>query len=623
MSLQSKVIWLISLVILVYSALVIGAQRLFIMPSFYALEQEESLKNMDRAVQAINREIKHLDASTTDWAFWDDMYQYAQGQNKAFQETNLNELALDGLKVNLLYIFNPDQQLVWGMLYDLESQKEITAPDIADRLKGVRLTEPESTAEGVLLTSLGPMLISARPILTSNRQGPVKGTLIFGQFLNSVSISNEAQIELNATVLDPQKMNPDITSIIAKMGPPGEPYIRIDGDVNRVYQVLPDLDNKPTLLLNVNVPRTISVRGETSVEFAMFSLLGAGLLVLVVLIISLRRMVLVPMKRLTDHAVATGQNDQVYTPLALKRRDEIGILGQEFDRMVERLATARKSLMEQSYQSGMAEVATAVLHNVGNILNSVNVSCTLLMDQLRESRVGNVSKLADMVAEPEGGLGHFLTEDPRGRQIPAYLTSLATMLKEEQQVMFNETASLQGQIEQIKEIVDMQQSYSRVSSVNEIIPPEQLMEDAIKMNADDLARHEVTVQREYQPVPPITVDKHKVLQILLNLISNAKYACTDGQGKEKIITIRIFSSGQNCLSIQVADNGVGILPENLPRIFQYGFTTRKSGHGFGLHSGALAANELGGSLTVHSDGPDLGATFTLELPFHPGDRHET
>jgi signal transduction histidine kinase len=284
------------------------------------------------------------------------------------------------------------------------------------------------------------------------------------------------------------------------------------------------------------------------------------------------------------------------------------------------LATVQSSLLEMSRAAGMAEVATGVLHNVGNVLNSVNVSCTLIIDQLRESRVGNVAKLAALMVESGDDLGRFLTGDPRGRQIPVYLSSLAVVLQEEHQRLFKESEALHGWVEHIKEIVTMQQTYGRVSGVLETMAPEKLLEDALKLNAGELSRYGITVRRSFQPVPPITVDKHKVLQILLNLINNAKHACTDGGGSQKIITLGIFSSGNGRLTIQVSDNGIGIARENLVRIFHHGFTTRRSGHGFGLHSGALAAKEIGGSLTALSDGPGLGTTFTLELPLHPGDR---
>ena len=254
-----------------------------------------------------------------------------------------------------------------------------------------------------------------------------------------------------------------------------------------------------------------------------------------------------------------------------------------------------------------------------NVLNSVNVSCTLIMDQLRESRVGNLAGILEMITKSGNSPEQFLTQDPRGRKIPVYLKSLAPVLQEEHNLILRETQSLHDRIDHIKGIVTMQQTYGRVSGVLENILPEQLMEDALKMNVGELVLHEVSVQRKYQSVPLITVEKHKVLQILLNLIKNAKHACMEGCAGDKTITLRILNSGHDCLRMEISDNGVGISPENLIRIFQQGFTTRKAGHGFGLHSAALAAKELGGSLTARSKGIGSGATFTLELPLQPGD----
>ena len=163
----------------------------------------------------------------------------------------------------------------------------------------------------------------------------------------------------------------------------------------------------------------------------------------------------------------------------------------------------------------------------------------------------------------------------------------------------------------------MQQSYAKVSGVRECIQLSELVEDALRLNAGALMRHEVKVLREYDPVPGILVDKHKVLQILVNLIRNAKSACSEFDRADRQIAVRVARNGHERMKIEVSDNGVGIPPENLGRIFEHGFTTRKNGHGFGLHSGALAANEMGGALHVHSDGRGRGARFTLELPSNP------
>ena len=182
--------------------------------------------------------------------------------------------------------------------------------------------------------------------------------------------------------------------------------------------------------------------------------------------------------------------------------------------------------------------------------------------------------------------------------------------------MLGEVENLRKNIEHIKDIVAMQQSYAKVSGVTEAVKPAELIEDTLRMNAGALDRHAIEVVKEIEDVPSIEVDKHKVLQILVNFVRNAKYACDDSGRTDKRITLRVRQH-EDRVTFLVIDNGVGIPAENLARIFNHGFTTRKDGHGFGLHSGANAAKELGGEVTVHSDGLGQGATFTLELPLAP------
>jgi PAS domain S-box-containing protein len=280
------------------------------------------------------------------------------------------------------------------------------------------------------------------------------------------------------------------------------------------------------------------------------------------------------------------------------------------------LEDANRRLVDMSRQTGMAEVATSVLHNVGNVLNSVNVSATIVADALRSSTCGNLGKVAKMIEDHDADLGHFITEDKKGRLLPKYIRQLSDMLARENETAVEELGSLCTNIDHIKEIVAKQQSYAKVSGVLEMVEVAGLVEDSVRMNAAALSRHEVSLTREYEDVPPITVDKHKVLQILVNLIRNAKYACDDGGREEKQMVVRIANC-EDRVRISVIDNGVGIPAENLVRIFNHGFTTRRGGHGFGLHSGALAAKELGGTLVAQSEGPGMGATFTLELPIAP------
>ena len=163
----------------------------------------------------------------------------------------------------------------------------------------------------------------------------------------------------------------------------------------------------------------------------------------------------------------------------------------------------------------------------------------------------------------------------------------------------------------------MQQSYAKASGVIESLSPRELVEDAMKMHAGAYLRHSVHVIREYEETPVVITDKHKVLQILLNLFHNAKYACDEGGPADKQVVVRIKARGQDGVAIEIADNGIGIAPEHLTRIFSHGFSTRKEGHGFGLHSASLAAKQLGGTLTAQSEGLGKGATFILEWPIKP------
>ena len=262
----------------------------------------------------------------------------------------------------------------------------------------------------------------------------------------------------------------------------------------------------------------------------------------------------------------------------------------------------------------MAEVATNVLHNVGNVLNSVNVSANLVTKQVHSSKAGALHKVVELLQSHEADLGHFFSQDEKGKQLPGYLVKLELAVAEEQCHILDELARLIKSIEHIKEIVATQQAYAGPVGVIEPVQIVDLVEDAIRMSDDSLMRHHITLLKEFNEVPQLPLDKHQVLQILLNLINNAKHAMSDAPDSEHRITVRLSQAENAGIVLQVADNGEGISPENLPRIFVHGFTTRKNGHGFGLHSCILAAQSMGGTLLAHSDGIGKGATFTLKLP---------
>lgn len=314
--------------------------------------------------------------------------------------------------------------------------------------------------------------------------------------------------------------------------------------------------------------------------------------------------------------VAIGRMLQEMSEIALRRATLEGSNAEIERQVVERTAELSKTqaeLLETSRLAGMAEVATSVLHNVGNVLNSVGVSAELAATKVREFKIDSLKKVAELLQQHADDLPAFLTTDPRGKMLPDYLSKLAVRLAEPQQGILEEMTMLKKNIDHIKEIVAMQQSYARGTGVVELLSVYDLVDDSIRINAASFSRHEVNVTSEIADVPQMKTDRHKVMQILVNLLSNGKHALDQCEGERNMV-VRVVQNQAGMIEISVTDNGVGIPPENLTRIFNHGFTTKKQGHGFGLHSGALAAKELGGTLTAYSAGAGKGATFTLTLP---------
>jgi len=292
-------------------------------------------------------------------------------------------------------------------------------------------------------------------------------------------------------------------------------------------------------------------------------------------------------------------------------------LEQRVEERTRELKDAQSELMDSARQAGMAEIATNVLHNVGNVLNSVNISAELVTRKLRTSKALGLGKAMQLINEHRRDLGTFITEDEKGKLLPDYLNQLVEAIATEQQGLTEELAQLSKSVDHIKDIVSTQQSYAGASTLLEPVLISALMEDALRMNSGALSRHHVTVVKHYHDVPEIMADKHRLLLILVNLISNAKYAMSNLTDRTRQMTLTVIPLDDGTLQISIKDEGEGIPAQNMTRIFTHGFTTRKEGHGFGLHSCALAALEMKGSLTAHSDGPGKGALFTLLIPLDP------
>jgi PAS domain S-box-containing protein len=287
-------------------------------------------------------------------------------------------------------------------------------------------------------------------------------------------------------------------------------------------------------------------------------------------------------------------------------------------RMEEEKLELHEQLLDTSRQLGMAEVASDVLHNVGNALNSINVSIGVVADLLKNSMVGDVGRISQLFHKHREDLGNYFSNNPKGKQIPAYLEKLAGQLVEEQRVAVAELDRLRENAMNAQQCVAVQQDLAKLSGITEEISVIELVEEALTLNHELLETSQIDVSREFHEIPQLIVDKHQVLDVMVDVIRNACQAMTSVSTKQLIVRAKLIPGPPDSVCLEVQDSGVGIASDDLIKIFGQGYNNQNGGRGMSLHSGALMAKNLGGALRAHSEGIGHGATFSLELPgnFH-------
>lgn len=315
----------------------------------------------------------------------------------------------------------------------------------------------------------------------------------------------------------------------------------------------------------------------------------------------------------TSHVSEHGQGNRVPVQRTVLRGILVDITAQrEAEASVKDM---HRMMVEASRQAGMAEIATGVLHNVGNVLNSLNVGSKLLLERMQRSRLDRLCQATSLLKEHLPEDMDFFVQDKRGRALPGYLDDLSGYLRDEQNRLTANVRDMIERIDHIRDIIMLQQSHSRVQTLWEPLDLATVMEDALRLEASAHGGHEpYKVERQYADLPTVYQARGLLLQILVNLLSNASQAMAELPAAERRLTLRIGPNGSDGVRIVVEDNGCGIPVRNLTDVFNQGFTTKRDGHGFGLHHASLLVDDLGGTLKAESEGTDKGARFVLDLP---------
>lgn len=273
------------------------------------------------------------------------------------------------------------------------------------------------------------------------------------------------------------------------------------------------------------------------------------------------------------------------------------------------------ALASATQRADMGEMATGVLHNVGNVLNSVTVSAASLRQELSSTHIEMLARTVKLCDEQGENLPEFLARDPRGQRVLALLGRITQQIVEERQRIRTEVQRMIEHVNVIRSTVEVQQSVAKTGWQREEVTPQDLVERTLSMFRLDLEKLSIDTRVEVEAGLRLQLDKQGTLQILINLIRNAIEALSEVDGQRQL-RIRVHArTGQ--VRFEIEDNGCGIALENLAHVFRHGFTTKKSGRGFSLHASIIAARAMGGSLEVESEGPGRGARFFLSLPQTP------
>ncbi|MDR8363627.1 DAHL domain-containing protein [Pseudomonas sp. JL3] len=528
-----------------------------------------------------------------------------------------------GINNNLLLVAHPEAEQRWQQLDDLNAAGPLS-PLWQSRRQGyldavenkTLLVEQFKQHNTVLRTSLDALPEQEDDIqallANNNDQDLTAASNVFDLTLATLEyalyVSRAKAEEIN------HQLN-ELTKYVDQLSPEQrQPFTAFVEHVNAIVREQPivnDLLDRISVIpvaqqldsINELLNETQRRTGATYRQYHLYLGICAGIMALLLLYLAARL--------IRSYALINKMNNELQT--ANER------LEQRVEERTRELIEAERELVDAARMAGMAEIATNVLHNVGNVLNSVNVSADLITRKLAVSKTLGLGKAVNMMNEHAEDLGQFMTLDEKGKLLRGYLNQLVDSIAAEQSSIVDELSQLTKSIDHIKDIVSTQQAYAGAARLVEPLNVVDLFEDALRMNSGALSRHHVVVTKDYQDTPTIIGDKHRLLLILINLISNAKYAMSKVSDHQRQMTLGVKIIDNATLRLSVEDQGEGIAAENMTRIFNHGFTTRKEGHGFGLHSCALAAVEMNGHLRVHSDGPGHGAVFTLEIPLETAD----
>lgn len=577
-----------------------------LLPSFAQLERSDAAVAMRRVRHAIDRSQEQLALSATSWGNWTQTYHFAQNRNRAFIRENLTAIALQELAVNAVVVLDSNGRVIASAALELDSTHSADpnllaqAATRADFPWRIHLTDGRAV-RGILATARGPMLAAAAPVLDGFGRGPNRGMVIMARFLSAEEIAqfgSQAQVAL---------------SVLPPAAPGAQARLLETEDNTSIFESLNDIYGKPALTLRVDIAREITGRGKAAVYYATAVLMGTAIVIVVLLILTLNRVVLNPLARVIRHAQTIDESTDLTNRLDFHRSDEIGVLARELDRMVERLAQSRRQLVDQSFESGFAELAKGVLHNLGNAMTPIGVRLAMLQDRLHSIDDEDFKLVAHE-------LGSGKSDSERLQSLAELLHLASDSLSANLAATREDVEVISRQTSVVQTALAEQLHSTRNEHVWEAVRMADLLEQALEVVPDGArGRLSIELHESLGHAQTLCLPRTILRLVLQNIIINA--ADSIGETGRARGTLRIAAQtqlvgDQEQLILRCADDGSGIAADCLERIFDKGYSTksRQTNFGIGLHWCANALASLGGRVWATSEGLGRGACIHVLLP---------
>ncbi len=621
MKLQTKVFLVLSGVLALSVALNYGVVRAIVFPSFAELERTEAQQNLQRVQRAIHSELAHMDNTAQDWAHWTDTYRFVGGEDPGYVDSNLMYETFPGIDMTLMNFYDSKGELVWGKAYDLETEHEIQLREFSP--EALTPAHPliahqtiDGQARGVMMTERGPLLVVSRPVLTNEKQGPIRGAVVMARLLDDGRLGKlrqQVNVDFRVWPATEESLPAEHRGILRRLTSGGQPFAIERGEhFLRAYSVLSDVRGAPVLLMQAETPRDITAIGVRTVDVALIGIIVAGAIVMLVMLVLLRRVVTNPLTWLTDQVLSIGDTNDLSERLSLKRDDEIGIFAREFDSMLERLSDARRQLQEQSYRSGMAELAADVLHNVRNII----APTFLRIDHMIENLAEDTDLGLDAIVEE---LSYDSISAERRAKLVRYVFLSHEKWAQQHVILSNDLKRIADQLGVLERLLMAQDDFGDSGIVTQSVNVADAWQTALRCLPTNLRNMaSIEIDSGLGDSAAVMASPIGLVQVFVNLLTNAalsveRKGISDGRIQFGLDVER--HNGKDMFRMRISDNGAGIDENDLETIFERRDSgTKGCNGGMGLHWCANAMTNMNGEIYAKSHGLGQGAVFHLVLP---------